>query len=76
MSNIIEPNGKRIGILAKPTLSNVVIAYVAMPLLESVIKFSISTLQVATLPGWTRAKALSVRIAANFRVDFGDDKKS
>lgn len=52
------------------------IAYVAMPLFESVIKFSISTLQVATLPGWIKAKALSVRIAANFRVDFGDDKKS
>lgn len=58
------------------TLSNVVMAYVATLRFVSVIRFSMSTLQVATLVGCEIASEASVRVAANFRTGFGDDKKS
>ena len=35
-----------------------------------------STLQVATLAGWVKARADRVRIAANFKVDFGEERNN
>jgi hypothetical protein len=58
------------------TFRRVVMAYVAMLLFWSVIRFSMSTLQGATTVGCTRARALSVRIAANFRVGFEEERNS
>ena len=57
-------------------MSRVVIAYVATLRLESEMRFSRSTLQVATLDGCVRASEASVRVAANLRDDFGDERKS
>lgn len=46
-------------------------ANVAMERLESVIRFSKSTLQLVTLVGWAIAILLSVRTAANRNAGFG-----
>ena len=51
-------------------------ASVAMERLESVMRFSISRLQVVTVSGWVMATRLSVRMAANRSVALGDDRKS
>lgn len=58
------------------TLSRVVMAYVAMDRFESVIKFSMSTLQAVTAAGWVIANLLSVLMAANLSTGFGDVRKS
>ena len=57
-------------------MSNVVIAYVATLRFVSEMRFSKSTLQVATLVGCKRAREARVRVAANRREDFGDERKS
>ena len=57
-------------------MSRVVIAYVATLLFGSEMRFSRSTLQVATLAGWMRAREASVRVAANLRVGLVDERKS
>jgi hypothetical protein len=59
-----------------PTFNKVVMAYVATLLLGSDIKPSRSTLHVDTAAGCVRERAASVRVAANFRTAFGDDKNS
>lgn len=51
-------------------------AYVAIDRFESVIKFSISTLQAVTAAGWVMASLFSVLIAANLRMAFGEERKS
>lgn len=58
------------------TFRSVVMAYVATLRLGSAMRLSRSTLHVATLLGCVRARAASVRVAANFKTGFGDDKKS
>ena len=58
------------------TLSNVVIARVAILRLTSVIRFSRSKLQVVTDIGCTMATLLSVRTAANLRVGRGELRNS
>lgn len=60
----------------KLTLSKVVMAYVAIDRLESVMRFSMSTLQAVTAAGWVIASLLSVLIAANLSTGLGDVKKS
>lgn len=52
------------------------IAYVATLLFESEMRFSRSTLHVATLAGCATARAASVLVAANLSVDFGDERNS
>lgn len=51
-------------------------AYVATLRLESEMRFSRSTLQVATLLGCVRARVARVRVAANRKDDLGEDKNS
>ena len=58
------------------TLSKVVIAYVATLRFPSEIRFSRSTLQVATLVGCVSANDARVRVAAKRREDFGDDRNN
>lgn len=58
------------------TLSKVVIARVAILLLESEIKFSMSRLQVVTDNGWVWATLFRVRTAAKRSDAFGELKKS
>lgn len=60
----------------KLTLSNVVIARVAMLRLTSVIKFSRSKLQVVTDMGCVMATLFNVRTAAKRRVGRGELRKS
>lgn len=51
-------------------------AYVATLRFESEIRFSKSTLQVATLVGCVNARDASVRVAAKRRDDLGEDRNS
>jgi hypothetical protein len=59
-----------------PVFNKVVIAKVATLRFWSVIRFSMSKLQGDTAAGFESDNLLRMRMAANRRVGFGEDKKS
>ena len=58
------------------TLRSVVIAYVAIDLFESVMRFSMSRLQAVTAAGCVMASLFRVLMAANLSTGFGEARKS